>query len=298
MIICYFGKMRQGKSLLMVKEILSLLNKGEVVYSNLKINWKGYNDSWWRILLHKLTLVPIIEYPATNLRYFRSWDDVAEVKDCTIALDEGWLHFNSYQRLHIDQQRRLLQSGKRRMDFLYTAQRPLQTDINMRWNTDVFIEAKKYTIFGFNIHRYKWYDLKEDDSNAILDKVREVQHKDGSVTKIDMALSSAFLFNPKKLYNAYDTEFEVYESKEAEEQAISRRQTDDLSRVGTISPITSYWHDFKNLIRPKKHDNRQFISRKAKPRKKKQTSMVDGLRGRSNIKHVSLDRRIHDIKPF
>lgn len=282
----YFGKMRQGKTLLMVRDVIKLLQKGEVVYTNFYINWDGTSGiNWFTKFLHKLTLVPIKKYPDTNLRLFRSWDDISEVSACTVALDEGWLHFNSYTRLPIDQQRRLLQSGKRRIDYMYTSQRPMQTDINMRWNTDVFVEAKKYTFFGINFHKFSWYDLKEDDSNAVVEKVREVTHKDGSFDTIDMAIKRAWLIHPKKIYNAYDTEFEIYESEEAQKLADAKRRIDDKDRLPVLYPLPSYWSDIKSFIKGK-HDYRFPVSRKRTTQKKVKRSMVGRLHLRSDIDPV------------
>lgn len=282
MIKCYFGKMRQGKTYLMTKDILDLLNKGEVVYTNYKINWKGHKDlTWWRIFLHKARIYKIKIYPQTNLRYFRDWQDVYDVRECTIALDEGWLYFNSYARLPIDQQRRLMQSGKRRMDFLYTTQRPLQTDINLRWNTDVFIEAKRIDIpfLRVPLFVYSWYDLKEDDSNAIIEKVREVTHKDGSYETIDQALKKGFNFASKKIFNAYDTEFEIYESEEARKQIQARQHEDVENRSPRYSDIPSFASDIRNLI---KYGTRRPILRKRISKKRKKKPVVSRVRRGSN----------------
>lgn len=301
MIKCYFGKMRQGKTYLMTKDVIDLLNKGEVVYTNYKINWSGHKDlTWWRVFIHKLGIYKIKIYPLTNLRFFKDWQDVYDVRECTIALDEGWLYFNSYVRLPIDQQRRLMQSGKRRMDFLYTTQRPLQTDINLRWNTDVFIEAQRIDIPFIKrpLFVYRWYDLKEDDSNAIIEKVREVSHKDGTFETIDQSLKTGFNLASKKIFNAYDTEYEIYESEKAREQISKRQQEDVSSRAPTISTIPTFWNDFNNLI---KYGNRQPTRRKNKLRKRKKRIVLRGTDRRGTFinsgvaNRASNSRVVNDI---
>ena len=208
MIKAYIGKMRSGKTMAMTQEVLRLLNNGEVVYTNYKINWNPLAPmSPLRKAIHFVGIKKK-RYPPSNLRTFRDWDQVQNVSNCTVALDEGWQYFDSYNKLPIEKRMRLYQSGKWELNFLYTVQRYMMTDINLRWSTNEFWESTLYKIpfLSYPIVMYRLYDLDEDGESAKL--ARKGIDEKGEV--VDLALARKWFFTRQKHFDLYDTKEDIY----------------------------------------------------------------------------------------
>jgi len=249
MIKAYIGKMRSGKTLAMTQEVIARLNRGEVVYTNYYINWDPDAPmTWTRKLLHRLGYTKM-RYPKTNLRRFNNWEEIQNVANCVVALDEGWQYFDSYNKLPIEKRMRLYQSGKWELTFLYTVQRYMMADINLRWSTDEFWESTLYKIpfLSHPIVIYRLYDLEEDNEGAKI--ARKGITPDGKV--VDLSLARRLLITRQAHFDAYDTKEDIYATDGIRSQLSKKVDTRTADTVGVPDPTPS----IKSLLKKLRKNN-------------------------------------------
>jgi len=135
MITCYFGKLGQGKTYALAEHALRELENGRVVYTNFYIKWLGQTENKW-IRRPKST--------RANLRIFHSVEEFMTMTNAFVALDEGWIYFDSYEmtKLPIEVRMKILQSRKDGLDIAYTTQRPEQVHKSLRAMTNEFYECE------------------------------------------------------------------------------------------------------------------------------------------------------------
>ena len=265
--------MRSGKTLAMTRHVVRLLNEGEIVYTNYKVNWNPDAPmSFTRSLLHRLG-VRKKRYNKSNLRTFKDWTDVSNVSNCTVALDEGWQYFDSYQKLPMDKRMRLYQSGKWELNFLYTVQRYMMTDINLRWSTDEFFESTLYKIpfLPYPLIIYRQYDLEEDSDGAKL--ARKAVEPDGKV--VDLAVRVRWLFTRKKHFDAYDTTEDIYATEEYRAGLSQKVDARASAARWTYDPLPTVWSYFKVK---KKHDDRRLTQPKKRVRRRQPKPVLARVR--------------------
>lgn len=239
MIKAYIGKMRSGKTLAMTQEVIARLDRGEVVYTNYRVNWDPLAPmSYTRRIFHRLGFKKR-RYPQSNLRRFNNWEDVQNVANCTVALDEGWQYFDSYNKLPIEKRMRLYQSGKWELTFLYTVQRYMMADINLRWSTDEYWESTLYKIpfLPYPLVIYRLYDLEEDNEGAKL--ARRGIKPDGEV--VDLSLARRILFTRKKHFDAYDTKEDIYATDLYRKTLSTKVDAHTADSGGYLDPLPSIW---------------------------------------------------------
>lgn len=267
--------MRSGKTLAMTQEVIARLNRGEVVYTNYRVNWNPDEPmSWLRKMGHALGYTKM-RYPKTNLRRFNDWEDVQNIANCTVALDEGWQYFDSYNKLPIEKRMRLYQSGKWELTFLYTVQRYMMADINLRWATDEFWESTLYKIpfMSYPIVIYRLYDLEEDNEGAKL--ARKGIDEKGNV--VDLSLARRIYFTNKKAFDAYDTKEDIYATYEYRSKLSEKVDTRTADTVGTPDPSWS----IKSIL--KKYASRRSIRTKKADSHSVPRPMVAGIHSRNHI---------------
>lgn len=247
MIEAYIGKMRQGKTLAMTERVIKELNKGKVVYVNYKVNWNPEAPmSRSRYFLHRLGWKKK-RYPYTNLRAFKNWEDVSNIANCVVALDEGWQYFDSYQKLPMEKRMRLYQSGKWELDFLYTVQRYMMADINLRWNTQWFHEARKYDFpsksWPFIV--FHTYDLEEDDEGAKI--ARKGIKPDGSIVDLAVHRRIMWPWTARKLFSLYDTKEDIYATDELRSQLAKKVDARGTSSGPYYDSTPTYWDVLRSL---------------------------------------------------
>lgn len=204
MIKCYYGKLGYGKSYAMTKHIVDKLNKGYIVYVNYRIDWNG--RKFKKFDFRKFKFVDV-EYPASNLRAFRTTDDFLQMgynreqwkelqkqgnaKPVIVALDEGYLYFDSYEATKFKKgvRKKILHSRKQHLDIWYTSQRVMAIHPTLRTMTNIFYKCDKIPLGIFNLFRCREYDLKDESS---VDESK--------------CLWSAIYIGRKKYYNIYDTD--------------------------------------------------------------------------------------------
>lgn len=300
MIEAYIGKMRSGKTYAMTEEVLSRLRKGEVVFTNYAIKWDPEDFTPLQILFHRLGLKKLRVYPQSNLRAFKDWEEVMNFSNATIALDEGWQYFDSYQKLTMEKRMRLYQSGKRELQFLYTVQRYMMTDINLRWATDYFHESTMYQIpfKKYPLIIYKTYDLEDDDGGAKIAKTA-IEITPSGTKETSLALKVRWLFCKQKIFDAYDTKEDIYATAESRGRLAQRVDARLANTDGVIWSKPTYWSSIGHVLtgKPKKHGHeKRTRGSKTRIRRKKQGGLVDGVHGRrSSRKHlmVNTDGVVH-----
>lgn len=172
-IYCYYGRLGQGKTYAMVRDIIRILNKGAVVYTNFTINWDGYDQrrNPFLIFLAAIGLKHrFISYPATNLRQMATdekWHEkFGNLKNCIVAIDEAYVLFDSYQmsKMPMSQRLNILQTRKFDRSIWYTTQRPTSVHAVMRGMTNVFYRCEKWNVPFFTLFARDEFDLASDET--------------------------------------------------------------------------------------------------------------------------------------
>jgi hypothetical protein len=136
MITCYSGKLGQGKTYALAEHALRDLESGRIVYANFFINWNGKPP----VRMGPLSRPAI---PKNNFRRFTSVEEFMTMENALVALDEGWIYFDSYEmtKFPIDIRMKILQSRKDGLDIAYTTQRPEQVHKSLRAMTNEYYEC-------------------------------------------------------------------------------------------------------------------------------------------------------------
>jgi len=269
--------MRSGKTLAMTLEVVKRLNRGEIVYTNYRINWTPEAPmSAIRQFFHRLGFKKR-RYPQTNLRRFNNWEEIQNVANCTVALDEGWQYFDSYNKLPIEKRMRLYQSGKWELNFLYTVQRYMMTDINLRWSTNEFWESTLYKIpfIRYPLIVYKLYDLDEDGESAKL--ARKGIEADGKV--VDLALARKFFFTRQKHFDLYDTKEDIYATEHYRHALAQKTDARSTDSTGYWDPLPSVW----DVLKDKFNDVRRNTRIKRTSKVPRANPVVARIHRRDNI---------------
>jgi len=201
----------------MTVDVLRALKRGELVYTNYRINWTGYDERrsrFQRILLRLGIKKRLKEYPATNLRYIRQAEDLFKISNATIALDEGYLYFDSYvnTKLPIKIRHWVLHLRKHHNVVIYTSQRPMQVHKVMRAMTNYFYELSALRLPGVPLFIRKEFDLGPDET---------VDNKADP-------LSRAYYFLRAGIANMYNTDEIIWDAVEQYE-------------VDTTPPAVNYY---------------------------------------------------------
>jgi len=204
MITCYFGKLGQGKTYALAEETIKQLESGRIVYANFFIDWQGKPAKKYPLKREAI--------PKSNFRKFSSVEEFMEMENAFVALDEGWIYFDSYSmtRFPLELRMKILQSRKDGLDIAYTSQRPEQVHVSLRAMTNQYYECIagglpffKYPIFyrydadlvGGKVVRdgdYKWTERKTADGGS-----QWVQENAEQKPKI--------LWPSKKVFDSFDT---------------------------------------------------------------------------------------------
>lgn len=241
-IVQYFGKIRNGKTYIATSDIIELLNSGQVVYANWRINWQGRDqrEEWFMRLLGKLGLKKhFYVYPKENLKYLpvdeNFFETFSKLTDCYVFLDEGHIAFNSYEmtRMQLGKQASILHTGHFDRAIRIISQRPTAIHVVMRANVNVFVECEKiFSTLGINIFRKTEYEEMTGDESV--DRERPGRSK--------------LYLGSRKIYEAYDTKYlrgnmpasqtnktKIYKTKIKDWWKKYENNTDHDSRRNTLS---------------------------------------------------------------
>jgi len=172
-IYCYYGRLGQGKTYAMVRDVIAALNRGAVVYTNFTIRWNGFDErkNIFSVFLAGLGLKSsFISFPETNLRFIptdEKWHDkFGQLKNCIVAIDEAYVLFDSYQmsKMPMAQRLNILQTRKFDRSIWYTTQRPTSVHAVMRGMTNVFYRCEKWNAPFITLFARDEFDLNSDET--------------------------------------------------------------------------------------------------------------------------------------
>lgn len=195
----YFGRLGQGKTYAMTEDILRALNRGEVVYTNYPINWQGFDESkhWQFVFFYVIGLKKFLyRIQKENLRRIdvdeKFHDNFQDLTDCIVALDEGYVAFDSYEMAKLSMQKRQNVLHARHFDrsIWYTVQRPSNIHVVMRGNTNVFYRIRKVWTMFFVVFFREEFDLDSDER-----------------VNVDDRLGLRLYIGKKRVFEAYDTKY-------------------------------------------------------------------------------------------
>lgn len=203
MLTCYYGRRGQGKTYAMTRDVVNALNHGKIVYANYRIFWKGYDESqvpFWRFL-NKIHLKKNFKkYPASNLRRFESTRKLPEISHNSIlALDEGYLYFDSYvgTKMKLGIRKWILFSRHMDIDIWYTAQRPMSIQTTLRSMTEIFLKSQAIKFpFMPVLFALREFDLGSDEN----------------VNEDEQLGRTKWYFGSKWFYNFYNTKGDIFMS--------------------------------------------------------------------------------------
>jgi len=199
-IYMYYGRIGSGKTYAMTADILEALHKGKVVYTNYPINYMGYDQSWsffWLLLGLFGVKRKYYNFSKDNLRRIEIdadfQDTFSELTDCIVALDEGYVVFDSYQMAKMPLKNRKNVYHTRHFDrsIWITSQRPTAVHVSMRSQVNVFYKITRLIKIGsFLLFRRQELDMASDET------VDE-----------NKVYSTKLYIGKKDIFNAYDTKY-------------------------------------------------------------------------------------------
>lgn len=237
-IFCYYGRLGQGKTYALVRDVLSILNKGAVVYTNFTINWNGYDErnNPFAMFFAAIGLKSkFVSYPASNLRQMptdETWHEkFGKLRNCIVAIDEAYVLFDSYQmsKMPMSQRLNILQTRKFDRSIWYTTQRPTSVHAVMRGMTNVFYRCEKWNVPFFTLFARDEFDLASDET-----------------VDIDNRLSRKLYMGEIKYFQMYNTKETVGIRGEIKNIGIPQDEQETYT-ITTVRP----WHVWRALARPR-----------------------------------------------
>lgn len=259
----YYGRIGSGKTFCATQDVLSDLRRGQVVYTNWKIVWNGYDQRDYFIfrLLGAIGLKrKFWIFPKENLHYidihnldsvivdgidtkmdFYKW--FSTLTSCIVYLDEGHIYYDSYLATKMNLGVRVAILDTRHYDRTVNiiSQRPTAIHAVLRGNVNQFFKVEPLTNF-FTIPRFlrtEFQDTKGDDTPN--EERERITDKDtGEVSMGD------YLFKvEQKTYWGFAKDFALYNSK-FRRDGVSESQVNK----GHLLPVTwwkrvkiLFWHD-------------------------------------------------------
>jgi len=181
------GRPGTGKTYNSVREVLKLLDNGFLVWSNIWIDWNGYEEkkSWWKKVLMKIGLKKEWKkYGKENLRYWKKLEDLWTIEQGIIFMDEAHVYINArrWKDLPEEMERKLAQHRKDGLHIICTVQSVNRLDTIFRELIDFWY------VYENNLLWFTRWEFNIDD-----DKQKR------------FPMSKRIFFKRKKIYMSYDT---------------------------------------------------------------------------------------------
>jgi len=233
-IYCYYGRIGQGKTYAMTSDIISALMNGKVVYVNYPIDWSGFDERKNLASLF-MSLLGIknkfYEFYKDNLKQIEVDENfhtkLSQLTDCIVALDEGYVAFDSYEMAKMSMAKRQNVLHTRHFDrsIWYTTQRPNAVHVTMRAQTNVFYKITKIWSTFFLLFRRQELDLGSDDS---------VDENNVYSTKLYLG--------KKKVFKAYNTKYLRYGKERSQKVHIG------IHREKYLERWKLFWSEIKKML--------------------------------------------------
>lgn len=168
----YTGRPGTGKTYYAVQDVIKKLNKGFIVYSNIKIDWRGYQEKHTRFknFLIKVKMKKMYNsYPLENLKYWKRLQDLFNLEDGLIFIDEAHVYINSrrWKNMPEEMERKLAQHRKDGLHILGTVQNVNRLDVVFRELIDYWFVCDRFfsfiiaTEFDIDDDKQKKYPLRK-----------------------------------------------------------------------------------------------------------------------------------------
>lgn len=171
----YYGKIGNGKTYNATADILDLLDQGQVVYANWKIEVKDFDEREnFLLLLINLLFFKKRFYKipcAKNLHFFDPEDFsstgelvewLSKLNDCHIFFDEGQDMFDSYEGTKFSKAKRrlILHTRHYHRTLNIISQRPTAIQVSARGNVNRFYKCVKIASWPWvRFARYEFQDM-------------------------------------------------------------------------------------------------------------------------------------------
>jgi len=224
----YYGRIGEGKTSAGTRNIFRELKRGEIVYSNWNIKWRGYDqrNSWWYIFLGAIGLKKeFFHYPKENLHFWNFVkqeidgkpcppfiDQLSVMTDCSIHLDEGHIPFDSYEATRMSEKKRSAVFATRHFDrklTIYT-QRANSVHINLRGNTNRFYKCEKlhdWELFKKRFIQFQITEFQDLSSTSTIDETRMKDEEGNETGEYIHAVSQETYWGRKKLFESFDSKY-------------------------------------------------------------------------------------------
>lgn len=169
----YFGKVRNGKTYAATADILELLQRGEIVYANWKIDFADFDErnSFWIVFVKFMAGKQYFyKFDSRNFHYFNTDEpdliqNLNKLVGVHIFVDEGQWIFNSHLKTDDPDKRRLiLEGGHYCRSLNVITQRPMNIMKDIRSQVNIWYKCeKRRAIFGMVFFtRYEIEEMKDD----------------------------------------------------------------------------------------------------------------------------------------
>jgi hypothetical protein len=216
----YYGRIGQGKTYGATSDVLDLLRRGNVVYTNWKINWDGYDERNSLLYVFISILLPwkkrLYNFKKENLRYIPVDENFhstfEKLTDCYVFLDEGHVVFDSYEMAKLSLARRasILHTRHFNRSICIISQRPTAIHVAMRANVNRFYKMEKRWQWGkiIRFRRTEFQDMQNETVDDDEEKAISIKQYWGR-SEVFNAYPSKYLRGETKasqsiLFEAYD----------------------------------------------------------------------------------------------
>lgn len=182
MITQYYGRIGAGKTYAGTADVIDLLRRGKIVYTNWRINYEGFDQRRSLPFLILSIIFPWVHrfysFDKSNLRELNVDKDfhekLAKITDAHIFLDEGHTAFDSYEMARMPLERRMSILHTRHFDrsIHILSQRPTAVHVVMRANVNVFYKCERLRNFLWIVRfrRTEYQDLLNESVDENPDK--------------------------------------------------------------------------------------------------------------------------------
>jgi len=197
----YYGRIGSGKTYTATSDVLRDLKRGQVVYANWKLNFKGYDERniWYYKILGVLGLKrKFINIPKENFHYLPIGSDIVHklstLNDCIIYLDEGHLYLDSYitTKMDISERASILHTRHFNRVINVISQRAMAIHVTVRANVNRFYRCE--SVFQFmNFHVFRKTEFQDLTFGETVDE--------------ELPVSQKLYFGRKEIFEMYDTKY-------------------------------------------------------------------------------------------
>jgi len=215
----YYGKIRNGKTYAATADILELLRRGETVYANWQIEFKGFDERYDSFAVALVSLITgrklYFEYGKNNFHFVDPSNldvkQLSKLVNVHLFIDEGQWVLNSHVRFpDPEKQRLILENGHHCRSLNIISQRPSNVFKDMRSQVNIWYKCSKKVFGPFTFFiREEIQDMKEDMPDEEAVENRKVYFPDKRVFAAynTHGMRAKDAFEPEKDFKVYEMTF-------------------------------------------------------------------------------------------